>query len=88
MPNVIEKIDALSERLERARRLVAENRVHPVIGLTSHYIVESSTGDGYYLVNGECSCPDSKHREQLTSRLCKHKLAAVMYEESRSASLQ
>ena len=84
MPNVIEKIEALGERLERAKSLLAENHVHPVVGLTSHYIVESSSRDGYYLVNGNCSCPDSQHREELTARLCKHKLAAVMYEEAKS----
>ena len=31
-PTVIEKIEALSQRLERAREIVADNKVRPVLG--------------------------------------------------------
>lgn len=81
MPSVVDTIEALCERLQRARIIVAEGRVHPVLGATGHYIVESSTGRGFYLVNHDCTCPDAQHRAELNRGLCKHKLAVVLYQE-------
>ena len=88
MPTVIDTIEALCERLQRARVLVSEGRVHPVLGALGHYIVESSTGRGFYLVNIDCTCPDAQHRAELNRGLCKHKLAVVLYQESEDAAEQ
>ena len=81
-PTVIEKIEALSQRLERAREIVADNKVKRVLGVDDHYTVESSTGTGTYLINGNCSCPDARQRDDLTKGLCKHKLATLLYLEA------
>lgn len=81
-PTVIEKIEALSQRLERAREIVADKKVKRVLGVDDHYTIESSTGSGTYLINGSCSCPDAKQRDDLTKGLCKHKLATLLYLEA------
>ena len=80
-PTVIEKIEALSQRLERAKAIVADDKVKRVLGVDDHFTVESSTGTGTYLINGTCSCPDAKQRDDLTKGLCKHKLATLLYLE-------
>ncbi len=82
MATVIEKIEALAQRLERARQLVAENKVSRVLGVDDHFTVESTTGTGSYLINGNCSCPDAKNRDELTKGLCKHKLATLLFVEA------
>ena len=85
-PNIVQKIEALHERLERARILVQEDKVSPVLGIDEHYIVESSNGAGSYLVNGTCSCWDAKdeRRYELTKGVCKHRLATVLYIEQQA----
>ena len=88
MSNVIEKIEALHCRLEKAREIVAEGKVRPVLGMDEHYTVESSTGEGHYLVNATCSCPDAQHRSELTKGLCKHKLAVLVYLEAQETTTE
>ena len=88
MANVIEKIEALHCRLERAREIVAEDKVKPVLGMDDHYTVESSAGTGHYLVNSTCSCPDALNRTELTKGLCKHKLAVLVYMEAQEAATE
>jgi hypothetical protein len=74
-------IEALYDRLTRARALVADNKVHPVYGMADHYIVEGK--EAKYLVNGSCICPDATNRPELKG-LCKHKLAATIYAEQQA----
>ena len=74
----VTRIEALYDRLTRARTLIADNKVHPVYGMADHYIVEGT--EAKYLVNGSCICPDSVNRPELKG-LCKHKLAATIYAE-------
>ena len=76
----ITQIEALAERLEKAREIVGQ--VSPVLGLDGHHVVAGSDG-GHYLVNGLCSCPDAKHRPELHKGFCKHRLAVYLYRESR-----
>jgi hypothetical protein len=77
----VAKIEALYDRLTRARTLVADNKVHPVYGMAGHYFVEGK--EAKYLVNGSCICPDSVNRPELKG-LCKHKLAATIYFEQQA----
>jgi hypothetical protein len=77
----IARIEALYDRLTRARTLVADNKVHPVYGMADHYIVEGK--EAKYLINGSCICPDSMNRPELKG-LCKHKLAATIYQEQQA----
>ena len=88
MANVIEKIEALHQRLERAREIVAEGRVQPVLGMDEHYVIQSSTGQGYYMVNDSCTCPDARERNELTKGLCKHRLAALLYQEAQEEDVK
>ena len=74
----VAKIEALYDRLTRARILVADNKVHSVYGMAGHYIVEGK--EAKYLVNGSCIFPDSVNRPELKG-LCKHKLAVTIYAE-------
>jgi predicted nucleic acid-binding Zn finger protein len=76
----IAQIEALYNRLEKAKDLFAQGKVHPVVGVADHYIVEGS--QGYYLVNGSCNCPDSTNRHDLTRGYCKHRLAVEPYKEA------
>jgi hypothetical protein len=77
----VARIEALYDRLTRARTLIADNKVHPVYGMADHYIVEGT--EAKYLVNGSCICPDSVNRPELKG-LCKHKLAATIYAEQQA----
>ena len=88
MASVIEKIEALHCRLERAREIVAQDKVKLVLGMDEHYTVESSTGEGHYLVNSTCSCPDAQNRTELTKGLCKHKLAVLVYLAAQEAATE
>jgi hypothetical protein len=74
----VAKIEALFERLTRARTLVADNKVHPVYGMADHYFVEGK--EARYLINSKCVCPDATNRPELKG-LCKHKLAVTIYAE-------
>jgi hypothetical protein len=59
--------------------LVAQDKVHPVVNLADHYIVEGT--QGFYLVNGTCECADATNRVELIKSYCKHRLAALLYAE-------
>ena len=78
---LIEKIDGAHQRLERAREIVADCKVHPVLGMTDHYTIEASDNAGFYLINGACSCPDYQYRQALNNGHCKHRLAVTLYQE-------
>jgi predicted nucleic acid-binding Zn finger protein len=78
----IAQIEALYDRLSRARTLVANNKVHPIYGMANYYVVEGS--NARYLVNGSCNCPDATNRVELTKGLCKHRLAAMVYAEQQA----
>jgi hypothetical protein len=75
----IARIEALYDRLTRARTLVDDNKVHPVYGMADHYFVEGK--EAKYLVNGACNCPDATNRSYFLKGYCKHRLAAIIYAE-------
>jgi hypothetical protein len=77
----VAKIEALYDRLTRARTLVADNKVHPVYGRADYYFVEGK--EAKCLVNSACICPDATNRPELKG-LCKHKLAATIYAEQQA----
>jgi predicted nucleic acid-binding Zn finger protein len=78
----IAQIEALYDRLNKARTLVANDKVYPIYGIANYYVVEGS--NARYLVNGSCNCPDATHRVELTKGLCKHRLAAMVYAEQQA----
>ena len=86
MASVIDKIDAVAQRLERAREIVRAGKVRRVINQPDYFVVEASASKGAYLVNSSCSCPDSAYRNELTNGLCKHKLAVVLFTEAKEGT--
>jgi predicted nucleic acid-binding Zn finger protein len=78
----IAQIEALYNRLSKARTLVANNKVHSIYSLVNYYVVEGS--NARYLVNGNCNCSDATNRVELTKGLCKHRLAAMVYAEQQT----
>jgi uncharacterized Zn finger protein len=86
MTSLIDRIDAVSQRLERAREIVRAGKVRRVINEPDYFVVEASTNQGAYLVNSSCSCPDLEYRSELTDGLCKHKLAVVLFTEAKEGT--
>jgi hypothetical protein len=80
----VQQIEVLHQRLVKAREIVAAGKVHPIVGLEAHYTVEASKG-GFYLVNGECTCPDAQERADIHWGWCKHKLAVELFKETPKA---
>jgi hypothetical protein len=81
--NPIRQIEALAARLEKARAIVAEGKVHPIAGMEDHYAVIGTAGA--YIVNGECNCPDAAQRVEMHWGFCKHRLATLIYREQQEA---
>ncbi len=79
MVSPVKQIEQLNQRLEKARQIVAEGKVNPIIGKDNHYTIEGC--DGFYLVNDTCSCPDAEHRNELHQGWCKHRLSVELYKE-------
>jgi hypothetical protein len=80
----IAQIRALHDRLVKAESLVTEHKVHPVINMPDHYVVEGVAG--FYIVNGSCSCNDATKRNDLIKGHCKHRLAVFLYAEQQAQS--
>lgn len=80
----IKQIEQLCCRLEKARQIVADGKVHRVLGHQDAYVVEAK--DGFYYINGICSCPDAQHRTDIHHGYCKHKLAVELFKESTADS--
>ena len=74
----ITQIEALAERLEKARALVGQ--VSPA-GPNGYEL--SSAAGTHHVVDGHCDCPDSRFRRELHKGYCKHMLAVYLYRESR-----
>src|ERR671919_332131 len=77
----VKQIESLYQRLEKARSIFAAGKVHRILGLDEHYVVESSKGDGFYQVNGICTCMDAQHRTEVHHGWCCHKLAVELFKE-------
>jgi hypothetical protein len=75
----IAQIRALHDRLLKAESLVTENKIHPVVNMPDHYVVNGTAG--FYIVNGSCCCNDAANRNELIKGHCKHRLAALLYAE-------
>lgn len=80
MVSPIAQIRGMQKRLNRAEQLVADNAVHPVLGVEGQYVVH--TEHGYHLVNGSCTCEDAEYRQDIHRGWCKHRLAVELYKEA------
>ena len=84
MVSPVAQIESLYKRLEKARELIRDGRVHPVAGLEDHFTVESARLDaGVFLVNSHCTCRDAKERTEDHRGWCKHMLAVEIYKAHR-----
>ena len=77
----VKQIESLYQRLEKARSIYAAGKVHRILGLDQQYVVQSSTDDGFYQVNGVCTCQDAQHRTEIHHGWCCHKLAVELLKE-------
>ena len=75
----LEQIEALAERLERARGIVEAGMVEPIEGMPGAYIVTNGEGKKYLVHDGRCTCPDYQHRQDIHRGYCKHRLAAYIF---------
>ena len=76
--DIIEAIEGMAQRLEKARKLAEEGKVKKVEGDES-WIVESEEGGRLYLVkNSACTCQDFNLRQDLHKGWCKHRLAVAL----------
>ena len=87
MVSPVTQIESLYKRLEKARALVTDGRVHPVVGMDSHYVVQGNAG--YYLVicgheQCNCTCLDHQQRQDVHHGWCKHRIAVAVYQESQA----
>jgi uncharacterized Zn finger protein len=70
----------LMTRFEKAQRLLAEGKVHPVPGKPGFFVVKSQGKKTYYAVdlgNETCTCPSWGYGR---TRPCKHLIAAALYQ--------
>jgi len=73
---IIEFIEAVAKRLEKARALASNVRA---IEGAEAFIVENEEGRKLYLVqNSTCTCPDFRQRKELHRGWCKHRLAVAL----------
>ena len=77
---VIKRIEALYERLQKAKKLVEENKVRKVAGAEA-WVVENGRGEFYLVANDSCTCPDFQNRRDLHGGWCKHRLAVEILKE-------
>jgi hypothetical protein len=79
-PPIVAQIRALHDRLLRAEILASTGKVHQVVDMPDHYLVEGSKGP-YLVQGGRCSCPDVASRNGLINGHCKHLLASMIYHQ-------
>jgi hypothetical protein len=77
---IVARIRALHDRLLKAEILAAAGKVHSVVDMPDHYLVEGTKGP-YLVKDGQCSCPDAGNRNGLTGGYCKHTLATLLYRQ-------
>jgi hypothetical protein len=73
------------QRLGKARSIYAAGKVYRILGLDGHYVVQSSKDDGFYQVNGTCTCQDAQHRTEIHHGWCCHKLAVELFKEQQAS---
>ncbi len=81
IPHIL-RIDTLTERLERARQIVAKGQISAAPNREGHYIVGADHDSGFYVVNAQGCCNDSPEDIDLLHGYCEHRLAADLYKES------
>jgi len=81
----IQQIDTLNTRLEKARQIVTEGRIFPILNKAGHYVVQAPQGKGFYLVNSEGCCTDGQQHIDLLEGYCEHRMAVDVLNEAQEA---
>ena len=80
--DIVEAIEGMAQRLEKAKKLAEEGKVRRVEGDES-WIVENEGGDKFYLVkDSACTCQDFNLRRNLHKGWCKHRLAVALFKRN------
>ena len=78
----IQQIETLNTRLENARKILAADRVFPVLNKPGHHVVFSPQERGFYIVNTKCCCTDGQGSIDLLKGYCEHRLAVDLFEKA------
>lgn len=81
----VQQIESLNSRLEKARVIVTEGRIFPVLNKEGHYVVWADQENGYYVVDTEGCCTNGQQRVDLLDGYCEHRLAVDILNETREA---
>lgn len=81
----VRQIESLNTRLEKARVIVAEGRIFPVLNKEGHYVVWANQENGYYVVDTEGCCTNGQQRVDLLDGYCEHRLAVDILNETHEA---
>ncbi len=79
------QIESLNTRLEKARLIVAEGRIFPVLNKEGHYVVWADQENGFYVVDTEGCCTNGQQRVDLLDGYCEHRLAIDILNETHEA---
>lgn len=85
-PPHVHQIENLNTRLEKARQIAKKKRIFPVYNKEDHYVVRTSDGKGFYIVNAEGCCHNNHQQLDLLQGYCEHRLAVDLYKETEQAS--
>ena len=78
----IQRIAILNAGLENARKILAADRVFPVLNKQGHYVVFEPQEGGYYLVDAEGCFIDDQRRSDLLEGSSEPGLAVGLFEEA------
>lgn len=70
---IVDKIEGYHSRLQKAKQLVWDHKVHPVRQDESKWLVEGSDQDYYTVEDGQCECYDFNTPNGY--KWCKHLLS-------------
>ncbi len=85
-PPHVHQIENLNTRLEKARQIAKKKRIFPVYNKEDHYVVRTSDGKGFYVVNPEGCCHKNHQQLDLLQGYCEHRLAVDLYKEAEQAT--
>ncbi len=81
----VRQLEALNQRLEKAREIVAQGRVLRIFGQEHTYVALNGQGNAYLVrwdgQDGSCTCPDFVERASKVGMICKHIMAAQLLAE-------
>lgn len=81
----VEQIESLNTRLEKARLIVSEGRIFPVLNREGDYVVRAVQENGFYVVSAEGCCTNGQQRIDLLEGYCEHRLAVNIFNEASEA---